>query len=135
MTSNHPHRVSETLNRNQMQAQKHSLPASNGRDGALANINETQPLLHSGVDGDPNWVPRHQRSGYARSTTLKSHDDEASQGVLRKIDRVIIPLLFVTYMFSFMDKAILSSAAVFGLREDNVNHLAALYRLILDNTY
>ncbi|KAG9252962.1 major facilitator superfamily domain-containing protein [Emericellopsis atlantica] len=39
--------------------------------------------------------------------------------VLRKIDRTIIPLLFVTYMFNFMDKVILSSAAVFGLRDDN----------------
>ncbi|OAA51922.1 Major facilitator superfamily domain, general substrate transporter [Metarhizium rileyi] len=39
--------------------------------------------------------------------------------VLRKIDRAIIPLLFVTYMLNFMDKIILSSAAVFGLRHDN----------------
>ncbi|KAJ6083337.1 hypothetical protein N7467_007472 [Penicillium canescens] len=38
--------------------------------------------------------------------------------VLRKIDRRLIPLLFTTYMFNFMDKVILSSAAVFGLRDD-----------------
>jgi hypothetical protein len=41
--------------------------------------------------------------------------------VLKKIDRVIIPLLFITYIFNFADKVILSSAAVFGLREDNVS--------------
>lgn len=41
--------------------------------------------------------------------------------VLKKIDRVIIPLLFCTYIFNFADKVILSSAAVFGLREDNVS--------------
>jgi len=41
--------------------------------------------------------------------------------VLKKIDRVIIPLLFVTYMLNFMDKTVLSSAAVFGLRDDNVS--------------
>ncbi|KAL4911214.1 hypothetical protein BDW74DRAFT_172681 [Aspergillus multicolor] len=41
---------------------------------------------------------------------------EASQ-VLRKVDRRLIPLLFITYMLSFMDKTILSSAAVFGLIE------------------
>ncbi|KAF4449006.1 major facilitator superfamily transporter [Fusarium austroafricanum] len=39
--------------------------------------------------------------------------------VLKKIDRVIIPLCFTTYMLNFMDKTILSSAAVFGLRDDN----------------
>lgn len=43
-----------------------------------------------------------------------------AKAVLRKIDRTIIPLLFVTYMLNFMDKVILSSAAVFGLRDDTV---------------
>ncbi|KAE8149757.1 major facilitator superfamily domain-containing protein [Aspergillus avenaceus] len=38
--------------------------------------------------------------------------------VLRKVDMRLIPLLFITYMFNFMDKAILSSASVFGLIED-----------------
>lgn len=45
---------------------------------------------------------------------------------LRRIDARILPLLFTTYMFNFMDKAILSSAAVFGLRDgdgDNNNAL------------
>ncbi|RSM20613.1 hypothetical protein CDV31_000591 [Fusarium ambrosium] len=46
-------------------------------------------------------------------------DAATAYRVVKKIDRVIIPLLFVTYMFNFMDKTILSSAAVFGLREDN----------------
>jgi hypothetical protein len=53
------------------------------------------------------------------------HDGPGDQGlakrVIRKIDRTIIPLLFITYMFNFMDKIILSSAAVFGLRDDNVS--------------
>lgn len=40
--------------------------------------------------------------------------------VLRKIDRRLIPLLFVTYALNFMDKTILSSASVFGLKEDTV---------------
>ncbi|RDW93611.1 uncharacterized protein DSM5745_00933 [Aspergillus mulundensis] len=42
---------------------------------------------------------------------------EASQA-LQKVDRRLIPLLFITYMLAFMDKTILSSAAVFGLIED-----------------
>lgn len=47
--------------------------------------------------------------------------DDMGARVLRKIDRRLIPLLFVTYMFNFMDKTILSSASVFGLREDAVS--------------
>ncbi|KAH8600202.1 MFS general substrate transporter [Bisporella sp. PMI_857] len=39
--------------------------------------------------------------------------------VIRKIDLRILMVMFVTYNFNFMDKTILSSAAVFGLTEDN----------------
>ena len=48
--------------------------------------------------------------------------------VLRKIDMRLIPLLFVTYGLNFMDKTILSSASVFGLKNDTVRimHLMAL---------
>jgi hypothetical protein len=46
-------------------------------------------------------------------------DDAAARRIVRKIDWRIIPLLFVTYLFNFMDKTILSSAAVFGLKDDN----------------
>jgi hypothetical protein len=47
--------------------------------------------------------------------------DRMAKRVLRKIDRRLIPLLFMTYMFNFMDKTILSSASVFGLRDDTVS--------------
>jgi len=56
------------------------------------------------------------------------HVDVADNGqtlakrVLRKIDWRLIPLMFLTYNLNFMDKAILSSASVFGLREDNVHY-------------
>ncbi|EFX04995.1 allantoate permease [Grosmannia clavigera kw1407] len=46
-------------------------------------------------------------------------DEATAKQVVRRIDWVLIPLLFTTYMLSFMDKTILSSASVFGLREDN----------------
>ena len=39
--------------------------------------------------------------------------------VLRKIDLRILVIMFITYNLNFMDKTILSSAAVFGLEEDN----------------
>jgi hypothetical protein len=53
-----------------------------------------------------------------------SHDffnSALSKRVVRKIDIWILPLLFVTYNFNFMDKTILSSAAVFGLKESTVS--------------
>jgi hypothetical protein len=60
--------------------------------------------------------------GHGPSTT-------AARKVLKKIDRVLIPLLFCTYMLNFMDKTILSSAAVFGLRDDNVSSYAMAPRM------
>ncbi|KAF0330069.1 major facilitator superfamily transporter [Colletotrichum asianum] len=49
----------------------------------------------------------------------QQHVDTAmAKKILWKIDRTVIPLLFVTYMLNFMDKTILSSASVFGLRDD-----------------
>ncbi|KAE8349500.1 MFS general substrate transporter [Aspergillus coremiiformis] len=53
----------------------------------------------------------------------ESNHDDASHTVqarraLRKVDQRLIPLLFITYMFNFMDKTILSSASVFGLIDD-----------------
>lgn len=58
----------------------------------------------------------------------RSHDEDeldelaaVPSRVVRKVDRRLIPLLFTTYMLSFMDKTILSSASVFGLIEDTVN--------------
>lgn len=56
------------------------------------------------------------RGGGRRASELQLAED-----VIRKIDRRILPLLFVTYNFNFMDKVILSSASVFGLREDTVS--------------
>lgn len=50
-------------------------------------------------------------------------DAAFAKRVLRKIDMRLIPLLFVTYALNFMDKTILSSAAVFGLRDDTVRSL------------
>lgn len=60
-------------------------------------------------------------------TTLPAavaEDDHAmAKRVLRKIDWRLLSLMFITYNFNFMDKTILSSASVFGLREDTVSIL------------
>lgn len=68
---------------------------------------------------------RSEANGAAPSSSSPSlsspHVTVDARKTLRRIDARIMPLLFATYMFNFMDKAILSSAAVFGLRrgEDN----------------
>ncbi|KAI0893131.1 putative allantoate permease [Annulohypoxylon nitens] len=45
-------------------------------------------------------------------------DEKEARRILRRIDWRIMPLLFFIYALNFMDKTILSSAAVFGLRQD-----------------
>lgn len=91
------------------------------------------------------WLNRRRRPGYRYEPLVggDDNDDELSppedimvsqpsgsrsvgdagamaKQVLRKIDRRLIPLLFVTYALNFMDKTILSSASVFGLKDDTV---------------
>ncbi|KAI1207536.1 putative allantoate permease [Annulohypoxylon truncatum] len=45
-------------------------------------------------------------------------DENEARRILRRIDWRIMPLLFLIYALNFMDKTILSSASVFGLRQD-----------------
>lgn len=50
--------------------------------------------------GDEHWTPAEEKS------------------VVRKIDRRLLPLLILTYGLQYYDKAMLSQAAIFGLRKD-----------------
>jgi hypothetical protein len=102
------------------------LPKSDATDGDVGDVTklaQTSPLDSQPSSSSPDPELDENQPLLDESEAMppdESTDDDASKRVLRKIDRTIIPLLFVTYMFNFMDKAILSSAAVFGLREDNV---------------
>lgn len=77
----------------------------------------------------------HPRSSTDEETSFHQDgiDDEIGKRTLAKIDRAIIPLLFITYMFNFMDKVILSSAAVFGLREDTVSLSVQFWCIFTDS--
>lgn len=66
----------------------------------------------------PGLIMESPSSSEALTGTLLA--SESAKRVLRKIDWQLIPLLFVTYNLNFMDKTILSSAAVLGLSEDTV---------------
>ena len=88
---------------------------TSGRD--RLNLTEREPLL-----GHCRDMAATQEPAVAPPPAEHGADDALAKRVIRKIDRTIVPLLFITYMFNFMDKVILSSAAVFGLRDDNVSH-------------
>lgn len=79
--------------------------------------------------GSTEDQPRPQSGAEPQQDDSQSRhaDNEMAKRVLRKIDYNIIPVLFVTYMFNFMDKTILSSASVFGLREDTVSFPSTLH--------
>ncbi|CAI6340625.1 unnamed protein product [Periconia digitata] len=57
--------------------------------------------------------------GHEGTPAQPTIDHATAQRIVRKIDRRIMPILFCTYLFNFMDKTILSSASVFGLKSDN----------------
>ncbi|KAL1679057.1 major facilitator superfamily domain-containing protein [Schizophyllum commune] len=44
-------------------------------------------------------------------------DTALAKRVVRKLDWRLMPIMFITYNFNFIDKTILSSASVFGLKE------------------
>ena len=53
---------------------------------------------------------------YKRNTSTEITEKEAKH-VLRKIDRRIVPILFVTYMLQYLDKNGINYASVYGLDE------------------
>jgi hypothetical protein len=53
---------------------------------------------------------------------VSPHTKALAKRLIRKIDLRILAIMFVTYNLNFMDKTILSSAAVFGLTDDTHLH-------------
>lgn len=49
---------------------------------------------------------------------LPAVDTALARRVVRKIDWRLLPIMFITYNFNFIDKTILSSASVFGMTAD-----------------
>ncbi|KAI1025996.1 hypothetical protein LB505_004555 [Fusarium chuoi] len=100
-----------------------STNTSNRRDASSSLDGQPDGFTERGDDNNPSLPLLHSHrhlstSGSTLSTPENTLEDEEANKVLAKIDRAIIPLLFIIYMLNFMDKVILSSAAVFGLRED-----------------
>jgi hypothetical protein len=89
-----------------------------------AQSKQPHPTIDTSDASHPLLSPPTSPASPKPSNELQREDDTfnpsspTSLSVLRKIDRRLIPLLFITYNLNFMDKTILSSASVFGLRED-----------------
>ncbi|PKS08382.1 hypothetical protein jhhlp_005326 [Lomentospora prolificans] len=62
--------------------------------------NDEATRVLAAYTGDPEWTEQEEKS------------------LVRKIDRRLLSLLFVSYGLQFYDKAILGQAAIFGFRED-----------------
>ncbi|KAF2753541.1 putative allantoate permease [Pseudovirgaria hyperparasitica] len=65
-------------------------------------------------------IPLGKASEVITSHLTTHHEQQFAleKRTLRKIDLRLLPLMFITYNLNFMDKTILSSASVFGLRTD-----------------
>lgn len=88
-----------------------------------------EPLVGEDEDDDDELSPPEDIMVSQPSDSLGGGGDAGAMAkqVLRKIDRRLIPLLFVTYALNFMDKTILSSASVFGLKDDTVRPMPPHY--------
>ncbi|KAI0449928.1 MFS general substrate transporter [Xylaria acuta] len=82
------------------------------RRGSVDSRTRLLPLPSSSPEADTRQTPTETDS------TERYVDYDKGRRTLSRIDRRIVPLLFATAMVNFMDKTILSSAAVFGLRKD-----------------
>jgi hypothetical protein len=114
--------MARLLRRSASGVQGRRVPVFIGRgtaDSALT-ASETEPLLRQTMDAEAIAQTSASAAVAPAAGPMAGVDEQLARRVLRKIDRTIIPLLFITYMLNFMDKTILSSAAVFGLRDDNV---------------
>lgn len=77
--------------------------------------------------GSPTEAESTTKSAPQTSTTTSDTESnhevlaaKLSRAVLRKIDWRLLPIMFVTYNLNFIDKTILSSASVLGLKTDLV---------------
>lgn len=88
---------------------------------------EQTPLLQDGGDqanaeNEENHSVKITTGPYEEHASASNELDPASiKRLVRKIDRRILPILFFTFVFNFVDKIVLSSASVYGMTDDIVS--------------
>ncbi|RDW82472.1 hypothetical protein BP6252_03584 [Coleophoma cylindrospora] len=88
-----------------------------------SNCSETEPLLfETRTESVRTFTAEDPKLNVATSVHTDEREDLAeaafAKEVLRKIDWRLLPILFISSNFNFIDKSILSSASVFGLAAD-----------------
>ncbi|CAI6091083.1 unnamed protein product [Clonostachys chloroleuca] len=78
------------------------------------------------ADGDAG-VPTNTDHGLV-SGPIRHLSPEENKGVLRRIDLVLMPIMFISYGLQYMDKAILGAASQFGVVEE-----VGLYDVVMAN--
>ncbi|KAK5713495.1 hypothetical protein LTR15_011195 [Elasticomyces elasticus] len=77
-------------------------------DGGSFQIGEVHEV-HNHADVALDFIEKHE--GF----TFTPEEDQA---VLRKIDLHILPLMFFSYVFQFLDKSVMAQTTIYGLMED-----------------
>ena len=81
----------------------------------LEAVDNTDPKAEIAVDTRHNDEAMTVLASYNGPQTW---DDKEEQKVRRKIDRRLLPILVICYGLQYYDKAMISQAALFGLRTD-----------------
>lgn len=55
---------------------------------------------------------------FLTGTTATEFTAKSEQTIIRRIDRVLLPIMFISFGLQYMDKALLNSAAQFGIVQD-----------------
>lgn len=76
------------------------------------HLESSEPLEYGGPT-DQNQGPEYTKSDASNYVI----DSKLENRVIRKIDFMIIPFICITYLVTYVDKAMLGYAAVFGLKE------------------
>lgn len=82
----------------------------------MADIAEVSPPMSQDLDDTYDLF-----KAFQAGEDFEVSPEEAKK-VLRKIDRRLIPILFMTYMLQYLDKNSLNFASVFGLEEGTNLH-------------
>lgn len=84
------------------------------------SVEEAETTHQECVEKIPAPAGEHEDVGatIASSITARIVTAEENRKVLKRIDLVLMPLMFISYGLQYMDKALLGSSAQFGIIQD-----------------